>query len=337
MSDVVTYTAIIGRTQLIPGILPVNTVSPTGECLVAHGFPASLKGEKRNIELDISDCTLFTVTHIGKGNLDIMLPATAQELLEQALQAISEITVWNKAMDVVGKITAFTRQVGRLDVKFFCVEGPNDRLIAWRNPLFWADRQAAALMAGFLGNMVVSNGPAAQPVPDVVRRVMSSLDLINLGFYTESFVNLFALVDDLTQEVIKAGMSKKGLSTEDQKALLRAIKEERLKLYLTQLVKLCDWKSLEDEIPELFKRLMKANELRNRIMHGSTRLIRQQTLESASTLIETVDWLRGNPFNYTVPQFPLLKVAEAEFMLIEPTKQEENSDLGGKDQDHPQK
>jgi hypothetical protein len=262
-----------------------------------------------------------------------VLPTAAQELLEQALQAISEVTIWNKAMDMVGKVTAFTRQVGRLDVKFFCVEGSDNRLIAWRNPLFWSDRQAAALMAGFLGNMVVTNGPAAQPVPDVVRRVMSSLDLINLGFFTESFINLFALVDDLTQEVIKAGMSGKGLSSEDQKTLLRAIREERLKLYLTQLSKLCDWTSLEDEMPELFKRLIKANELRNRIMHGSTRLIRQQTLESANTLIETVDWLRKNPFDYIIPQFPLLKVAEAEFMLIEPTKQEGNSDLGGKDQD----
>jgi hypothetical protein len=177
-------------------------------------------------------------------------PVVVQEhLFEQALQAISEVTIWNKALDQVGQVTAFTRQVGRLDVKFFFIEH-SDRLVAWKNPVFWADRKAAAMMAGFLANMIVQNGPAANPISSVVRRVMAALDLINLGFYTESFVSVFALTDDLTQEVLNAGMAKKGLDAEAQKQLLRAIKEERLKLYLTNLPILCDWKTLEVENPE---------------------------------------------------------------------------------------
>lgn len=65
-------------------------------------------------------------------------------------------------------------------------------------------------------------------------------------------------------------MTKKGLSSAEQKDLLRSIKEDRLRLYLTQLAKLCDWKSLEEENQNVFKRLMKANSLRNDVMHGST-------------------------------------------------------------------
>jgi hypothetical protein len=321
MSDLLTHAAIIGRTQLMPGILPVNVDSPGVQCLVAHAFPASIKNEYHNIDLDISDCTLFTVTHVGLGDINLSDATMAEELLEQALTAISEVIIWNKAMDQVGTVTAFTRQVGRLDVKFFFIDRSNNRLIAWRNPLFWSDRQSAALMAGILNNMIVNNGPAASPVAAIIKRVMSSLDLVNLGFYTESFVNLFSLVDDLTQEVIKAGMAKKGLSSTDQKDLLRAIKEERLKLYLTQLAKLCDWKSLEDENPEVFKRLMKANSLRNDVMHSSTRLQRQQALESGNDLLVAINWLRVNPFGYVIPPFPLLKVAEAQFMLLEPKDQ----------------
>ena len=119
-------------------------------------------------------------------------------------------------------------------------------------------------------------------------------------------------------------MTKQGLSSAEQKDLLRSIKEERLKLYLTQLAKLCDWKSLEDENQNVFKRLMKANSLRNDVMHSSTRLQRQQAIESGNDLIIAINWLRVNPFGYVIPPFPLLKVAEAQFILLEPQDQEVN-------------
>src|SRR5205085_7125112 len=135
-------------------------------------------------------------------------------------------------------MSPFIRQVGTTDVKAFFAQGASDTLVGWVSPAFTFDREAAAMMAGFLSNMIVSNGPATNPVPQITRRVMSSLDLVNLGFHTESFVNLFSLVDDLTQEVIKAGMVKRGLSEVEQIGMLRAIKEERLKVYLCSLAKL---------------------------------------------------------------------------------------------------
>jgi hypothetical protein len=195
----------------MPGILPVMTANPIGECLVAHGYPPKLVDPRRKLELDITDCTLFTVTHRDKSDLDFGSPAGAADIFEQALQAISEVTIWNKAIERTGRVSSFLRQVGRLDAKYFFVQAPDDKLIGWRNPLFWADRQAAQMMAGFLANMIVRNGPSADPTPGVTRRVMSALDLINPGFYTESFVSLFSLVDDLTQEVMKGGMAKKAL------------------------------------------------------------------------------------------------------------------------------
>jgi hypothetical protein len=62
---------------------------------------------------------------------------------------------------------------------------------------------------------------------------------------------------------------------------------------------------------------MKANSRRNAIMHGSARLTRQETLESVNTLLDTIDWLRRNPFGFSVPAFPLLKVAEGDFLLLQ--------------------
>ena len=252
MSDLIANVAVIGRVQLMPGILPVKLENPLVECLVAHAFPNKIEEPQRGIEIDTSDCTVFTVTHLNRGDIDLSIIKNVQEIFEQSLSAISEVLIWTKSHDLVGKMSSFHRQIGTTDVKAFFAGSSNDQLVGWLSPAFTFDRNAAAMMAGFLSNMIVSNGPASNPTPPISRRVMSSLDLINLGFYTESFVNLFSLVDDLTQEVIKAGMKNRGLSEDEQKRLLRAIKEERLKLFLCDLSKLCGWKSLEEENNELF-------------------------------------------------------------------------------------
>ncbi|MGH8010785.1 MAG: hypothetical protein ACREQ3_27675, partial [Candidatus Binatia bacterium] len=139
---------------------------------------------------------------------------------------------------------------------------------------------------------------------------------LNLGFHTEAFITIFALVDDLAQEVIKAGMSKKRLGEVEQKDALRAIKEERLKHFLTTLTKLCDWKSLQEENPDHFRDLMKANRLRNDIMHGSTKLNRKQATNHGQVLLDTIAWLSTNPFGYAIPRIPPLRLAQVGFQPV---------------------
>lgn len=316
MPDLVANVAVIGRVQLMPGILPVRLELPNVECLVAHAFPNHMEDPKRGIKIDTSDCTVFTVTHRDRGDLDLFKIENVKLVFEQSLSAISEVAIWTKSGDVVGKMSSFIRQIGTTDVKAFFAQGASETLVGWRSPAFTFDRNAAAMMAGFLSNMIVSNGPAANPVPPITRRVMSSLDLINLGFYTESFVNLFSLVDDLTQEVIKAGMAKRGLKDDEQNGLLRAIKEERLKVYLCNLSKLCGWQSLEEGDKTLYDRVIKVNTTRNKIMHGSRRLRPAETIESVDVLLALIDWLRSNPFGFAIPQFPLLRIAEPEFSIV---------------------
>jgi hypothetical protein len=97
--------------------------------------------------------------------------------------------------------------------------------------------------------------------------------------------------------------------------MLRAIKEERLKHFVGNLTKLCDWQSLSDFDSKLYERLLAANTRRNNIMHGSTRLYREQTIESSNTLLEVIGWLRTNPFGYSIPRLPLLNLASGEFFI----------------------
>lgn len=316
MPDLVATVAVIGRVQLMPGILPVRLETPAVEFLVAHAFPNHIEDPKRGINIDTSDCTVFTVTHRDRGDFDITKFENVQLVFEQSLSAISEASIWSKSRDIVGGMSSFMRQVGTTDVKAFYVQGAEETLVGWVNPAFTFKREADAMMAGLLSNMIVSNGPAANPVPTITRRVMSSLDLINLGFHTESFVNLFSLVDDLTQEVIKAGMMKNGLNEDDQKGLLRAIKEERLKVYLCNLSKLCGWQSLEDSQKDLYERVNKVNTTRNKIMHGSRRLLPAETIEAVHVLLDLIDWLRSNPFGFAIPAFPLLRIAEPKFSVM---------------------
>jgi len=316
MADLVVNIAVIGRLQLMPGILPVRFQDPDVECLVGHSFHNKMHDPDRGIEVDTSDCTLFTITHRDQGDTDLSTSTAVQEVFERSVNAIGEVAIWTKAHDHVGKMTAFLRQIGTLDVKAFFVMSGEDQLIGWMNPAFSFQRDAAAMMAGFLSNMIVSNGPSANPIPPISRRVMSSLDLINLGFYTESFVNLFSLVDDLTQGVVKAGLDKKGLRGDEQRGLMRAIKEERLKIYLCNLSKLCDWQSLEDGDKGLFDRVVKVNGLRNTIMHGSRRLNRIESIDSSNVLLQLIDWLRTNPFDFAIPAFPKLQLAAPQFSLL---------------------
>lgn len=316
MTDLVANLAVIGRMQLMPGILPVKLNNPDVECLVAHAFPPKIESPERGVEIDTSDCTVFTVTHRDRGELDLKLKSNVKLVFEQSLLAISEVSIWVKAGDQLGQMTSFLRQIGTTDVKAFFAQGSSEDLVGWRSPAFAFDRGAASIVAGFLSNMIVSNGPSANPIPPITRRVMSSLDLVNLGFYTESFINIFSLVDDLVQEVIKSGMTQKGLTEDDRVGMLRAIKEERLKIYLCNLSKLCGWKSLEEAEKELYKEVMKVNSTRNKIMHGSRRLQASETLGAINVLLALIDWLRSNPFGFVIPRFPLLRIAEPSFFLV---------------------
>lgn len=325
---------VIGRPQLLPGIYPVKLIS-SKECLVTHSLHNRLRDEKRNFNFDISDCTIFTVYHLNHERAEFEklakdtnkdFPNLITEIIEESLEAISEFILWTKAQDLAGITTPFNRQVGRLDIKYCVMDMTDGRTIFYRNPLYWTNVDPSAIFSSMFGNMIVENGPAQFPIPAITRRIMGSLDLVNLGFYTEAFISMFALADDLLQEIIKKGLGKLGLAESEQEDLLRSIKEQRLSRYSTLLVKVCGWKSLEEENEKLYKKLKKTNELRNKIMHGSTRITREQTLNALDVLADFINWLGTNPFNYLIPEFPDFKLANLDFDVMNPVcgEKEEN-------------
>lgn len=310
LKKVVCHVAILGKFTLPPGIYKVLG---NGEFWVSYKITDRIIDEARKIDFDISDCTVFAVEHINKTIEVYTNNSEVNDILDDSLEAVNKHIIWSKTHDVVGKLSTQFSKIGRADVKFFFIDGPKGSRVVWQNPMFWTDKSGFSLISGFLSNMRVLNGPAENPTPPLVERIMNSLDLVNLGFFTEAFITTFSLLDDLTQNVLKVGLSKKGLSAKQQMEVLRSIESERLKIYLTYILKLCDWDSLEDSNLELYKELLKTNELRNKIMHGGALVGRKECVEAMDIMIQVVDWLRQNPFGYTIEQFPLLQLIEPSY------------------------
>jgi hypothetical protein len=89
------------------------------------------------------------------------------------------------------------------------------------------------------------------------------------------------------------------------------------------LAKLCGWQGLEEADKGFYRKVVKVNTLRNRIMHGSWRLSRAESIDASNVLLLLIDWLRTNPFGFTVPGLSRLQVAQPTFSII-PLKEKQD-------------
>jgi hypothetical protein len=316
-NDVVARLAVIGRHAMMPSIKPYELAGRL--ILVGHAYREKIVDPGHDVEVDTADCTIFTVTHREVADqFDVDDYQQAMALLDDSLVAISEVILWERANERMGKSSPFQRRVGRVDVKFFSIDGETASDVMWKNPLYFTNLDGMSMMASFLGNMVMTNGPAASPLPADAKRIMSSIDLVNLGFFTEAFVAAFALLDDMVQRVVAGGLEAKGFAEKEQSDFSRSIREDRLNNYLNRVVKLCDWTALEDVDSELNKKMLKTNRLRNSVMHGDRELARAEALEAISVIVRVIDHLRGNPFGVQIVGFPPLRPAEPQLARMPP-------------------
>jgi hypothetical protein len=320
-ATVKTVMAVLGRSILPPGLYPTNGLDAGKRCVVEKHIQDKIVSEKQNITIDTSDCTIFRVHHVDETPVEPPTQASLDRLMEQSINAVSQLIIWSKCKDVAGVVSPYDKQVGRIDVKFFALEGNKVCRGAWANPRHSFAPSALSMIMGFLGNMVVTPNPITSPVTPIARRLMSCLDLFNSGFYTDAFVSAFSLLDDLVQTTLEAGLGKRGLDSNQQTELLRAIKEQRLKHYTCTLAAICGWESLDKSNSDLYKRLIdrkgSTNNVRNNIMHGDTALGREQARQHINNILEAIAWLRDNPFGYAIDPVPPLKVAESPFVIFD--------------------
>lgn len=102
----------------------------------------------------------------------------------------------------------------------------------------------------------------------VARRFIRCFELIDHGFYAESLIVSFSILDDSIQTMLDTQLELKGMSDKKQReALLRGIKENRLKIYLGQLLYILTSIKLNDLWENANDALIWLNGVRNKVAH----------------------------------------------------------------------
>ncbi len=140
----------------------------------------------------------------------------------------------------------------------------------------------------------------SESVPFEWRTFSRAKDLLHLGFFNESLIVGFNLLDYCVQKTIKSLMTNI-TSDSEKEQLLRQIKDQRLKTYLGPLFKTLTGNVFYDKnITE--KKLEKLNEKRNKIVHSGQNCEYGEVCESLKTIFYAIKGLneKGNQ-NFDIP------------------------------------
>jgi hypothetical protein len=106
----------------------------------------------------------------------------------------------------------------------------------------------------------------------LARRYLRCFELLEHGFYSESLIVAFSILDDRVQGMLKAMLAQKGLSERQQDEVLRGIKENRLRIYLGSLLKVLTGRSVDELWPESADAIKWLNKKRNDVAHDGIRV-----------------------------------------------------------------
>lgn len=140
----------------------------------------------------------------------------------------------------------------------------------------------------------------AKFVPFEWRMFTRAKDLLNLGFFNESLIISFNLLDYCVQKTIKSLMINAS-SEKEKDQLLKQIKEQRLKTYLGPLFKTLTGNNFYNKkITE--KMIDKLNSKRNKIVHDGQNCTYEEVCESLKTILFTIQGLNENGNqNFEIP------------------------------------
>lgn len=218
--------------------------------------------------------TVFYVSWIDKDGTDAgFLKSNTHNrhlVLHKALDAINELLQAYKLVRM-GHIDACgVRTIGKYDTLFYYSlvdrQPVGDLNVGWKAGLRGISSASphdpfdtTALAKPHIGTVTLP----------VARRFLRCYELLEHGFYSESFIIAFSIMDDLVQEMLHHQLEIKGIHKKSERdSLLRGIKESRLKLYLGPVLKIASSTSLKELWPESEKALQWLNGIRNTIAHG---------------------------------------------------------------------
>ncbi|MBN3750109.1 hypothetical protein G3N96_32525 [Burkholderia sp. Se-20373] len=132
---------------------------------------------------------------------------------------------------------------------------------------------------------------AAESVSFLQKTLQRSYRIANSGYPTESLLLSAAVIDATTQQFLERSMRKRGLAEDSAKELLRNTTTKRLKTYLDPVLKLVANRSLSDEQPALYARMVRLNEIRNDAIHNGRETSRSEAIDGCKTAYEILSFL----------------------------------------------
>jgi len=153
------------------------------------------------------------------------------------------------------------------------------------------EKHESSSLAASYGDKTVSHVEIerlSESVPFEWRAFTRAKDLLNLGFFNESLIVAFNLLDYCVQKTIKSLMSN--LVDSEKEQLLRQIKEQRLKTYLGPLFKALTGISFySSKIKE--ENIDKLNSKRNKIVHNGQNCTYEEVSESLKIIFYVIQGL----------------------------------------------
>lgn len=133
-----TVLVVLGATLTPPGIHIVQGTNKEHRCLVHTGFGTSRIFFEQNISVPVDGCTHFRIYHLDEKYDESLNQKWLNQLLEQSLSAVSELTIWSKHHEQVGLESRYWSRSGIIDAKYFALLAPQGDLISadWVNERF---------------------------------------------------------------------------------------------------------------------------------------------------------------------------------------------------------
>jgi hypothetical protein len=138
-------------------------------------------------------------------------------------------------------------------------------------------------------------GKIEENIPYSWNALNKAVDLLELGFYNESLIVGFNLLDFCVQETLKQNMQN--LEPEEKKLILRKIENQRLETYLGVFLKLITGRNVFNENLTI-KDLRELNKFRNNIIHAGKNSTYHESAKYLQTIYKIVKSLNGFKMNY---------------------------------------
>ena len=241
---------------------------------VTVSYPTSVNLGFEVIPLPIGLSTLFVITWRDKSGEDTeFLQAQTHHrhlVIHKALSEINKILQAYKLVRMGHVDAAGVRTIGKYDTLFY-YSTVNDVPTGGFNAglKFKISNSKSASPFDQFGTTEIAMPHIGKLTYPVARRFLRCYELLEHGFFSESFIIAFSIMDDLVQEMLKAQLQLKGMADKsDRDSLLRSIKESRLKLYLGPLLKIISGRSISEIWSNSERAIDWVNKIRNNIAHG---------------------------------------------------------------------